>query len=152
MQSTSEWIFGDRSHKSFGRMFNHAYHHQLPVVAFILAALALVGCGVRVGAVDSDAKVAQGNRSMSLQEEKHRLYSAALAASDSPLDTPVFKEVCQKIGIFGADGSPNGEYMGFVKEHVAWSMNGQANQFRSEINTKEKAQQYLTAHLPRSEH
>jgi hypothetical protein len=117
-RSTAKWVFG-----------------------IILAATALSACSLHF------ADTTRTANSLS-QEERHRLYTAVLAASDSPLDAPLYKEVCQKIGIFDTDGNPNSAYLGFVQEHVAWSMNSEANQFRSEISTKEKAQQYVTTHLP----
>ena len=80
-------------------------------------------------------------------DEKHRLYSAALAASESPLDTDLFKEVCKEIGIFDPDGTPNDNYMVFVTEHVDWGMKSETEQFRREINTKEKARGYIDRHL-----
>ena len=83
------------------------------------------------------------------KDEKHRLYSAALAASESPLDTDLFKEVCRKIGIFDARGKPNEAYMSFVAEHVNWSMKPEIEQFKREIDTKDKANKYVSEHLPR---
>ena len=114
------------------------------VAGIILGATVLNACSLHFAGPSYSTRT---SNSFS-QEERHRLYTAALAASDSPLDTPVFKEVCQKIGIFDTEGNPNSAYLGFVQEHVAWSMNREASQFRSEINTKEKAQQYVTGHLP----
>ena len=111
--------------------------------------MALGGCNFRVGADHSSSTTSQtGNLSSLSQEEKHRLYTAALAASDAPLDTALFKDVCKKIGIFDTDGKPNGSYMAFVQEHVQWGMKTETNQFRSEINTKERAQEYVLKHLP----
>jgi hypothetical protein len=81
-------------------------------------------------------------------DEKHRLYSAALAASDSPLDTDTFKDVCQRIGIFDASGKANDQYMAFVSEHVNWGTRSEAGQFRHEINSKDKAREYIRNHLP----
>jgi hypothetical protein len=45
------------------------------------------------------------------EDEKHRLYAAALTASEFPLENETFKEVCRKIGIFDADGKQNDNYM-----------------------------------------
>jgi hypothetical protein len=116
------------------------------VLAIILVAGALTGCRVRAGADHSPGTT--GSASSLSQEEKHRLYSAALGASDVPLDTALFKDVCKKIGIFNADGNPNESYMAFVQEHVQWGMRVENNQFRSEINTKQRAQEYVLKHLP----
>jgi hypothetical protein len=82
------------------------------------------------------------------EDEKHRLYSAALAASESPLDTDLFKHVCRKIGIFDAGGKPNDAYLAFVAEHINWSMKPEIDEFKREINTKEKAVEYVRRHLP----
>ncbi|HKZ77798.1 MAG TPA: hypothetical protein VJ124_05695 [Pyrinomonadaceae bacterium] len=116
-------------------------------ITLIFIALTLCACSVRAGADHLATTTGSTSGSLS-QEERHRLYTAALAASDSPLDTALFKEVCQKIGIFDADGNPNGIYMTFVQEHVQWGMKTETNQFRSQINTKERAQEYVRKHLP----
>jgi hypothetical protein len=77
------------------------------------------------------------------EDEKHRLYAAALAASEFPLESKAFKEVCEKIGIFDAQGNPNDNYMGFVAAHIEWAMKPESQPFRSEINTREKAREYM---------
>ena len=81
------------------------------------------------------------------EDEKHRLYAAALAASDSPLDSEIFKSVCQRIEIFDATGKPNDKYMQFVSAHVDWAAKPQAAQFRNQIDTPQKARQYIDQHL-----
>jgi len=115
-------------------------------IALVFTALTLCACSVRAGADHLATTPGSTSGSLSL-EEKHRLYSAALAASDSPLDAALFKDVCQKIGIFDEDGNPNASYMTFVQEHVQWGMRSETNEFRSQINTKEKAQEYVKKHL-----
>ena len=82
------------------------------------------------------------------EDEKHRLYAAALASSDSPLDTRNFRLTCQRIGIFDAGGQPNDRHLAFVGEHVNWSAHTQTEEFRQQINTREKAQAYVERHLP----
>src|SRR5882762_6801334 len=110
---------------------------QILAITLLALALSSSGCGER-----------SVNRAASLSlDEKHRLYSAALAASESPLDTETFKDVCRTIGIFDAQGQPNDQYMAFVSQHVDWGMKSQANQFRQEINRKDKAQDYIKRHL-----
>ena len=81
------------------------------------------------------------------EDEKHRLYAAALASSDSPLDATNFKLTCQKIGVFDAAGRPNDRYLAFVSEHVDWSARAETEKFRQQINTREKANTYLEQHL-----
>jgi hypothetical protein len=87
------------------------------------------------------------NNSRLTEDEKHRLYAAALASSDSPLDARNFRLACQRIGVFDAGGQPNDRYMAFVGEHLDWSAHAQAEEFRQQINTKEKANKYLEQHL-----
>ena len=87
------------------------------------------------------------NNSHLTEDEKHRLYAAALASSDSPLDTRNFRLACQRIEIFDGEGRPNDRYMTFVGEHVEWSAQAQAEEFRQQINTREKANTYLEQHL-----
>jgi hypothetical protein len=113
---------------------------SLLVIALI--ALFLSGCG---SAGSTSAKNAAGRLT---EDEKHRLYSAALAASESPLDTDTFKDVCQKIGIFDAAGKPNDQYMAFVSQHVNWGTRSEASQFRHEINSRDRAKEYIKQHLP----
>ena len=81
------------------------------------------------------------------EDEKHRLYAAALAASDSPVDSEIFKRVCREIEIFDATGKPNEGYMQFVSAHVEWATKSQTEQFRNQINTPEKARQYIHQYL-----
>lgn len=116
--------------------------HTLVIVIGLMT-LCVAGCSRKGSTVSND-------RSGPLSgDEKHRLYSAALAASESPLDTDTFKAVCQRIGIFDAAGKPNDQYMVFVSQHVDWGTKFEADEFRREINTKEKARAYIARYLGR---
>ncbi|HJZ82032.1 MAG TPA: hypothetical protein VKD91_16860 [Pyrinomonadaceae bacterium] len=107
--------------------------------------LATTLIALSLSAVDSCGSI--GHRAGRLSEdEKHRLYAAALSASDAPLESDLFKDVCRKIDIFDASGKPNQKYMGFVSEHIHWSMEPEHEGFWAEINTREKARQYVTRH------
>lgn len=81
------------------------------------------------------------------EAEKHRLYAAALAATDSPLDSDLFKSVCRKIDIFDEENQPNPKYPSFVSDHIHWSMAVENRDFRNEINTRDKAVRYVQEHL-----
>jgi len=109
------------------------------MAALSLALLRSCGAGTRTG---------DNGRPALSDTEKHRLYAAALAASDSPLDSQTFRRTCQSIGVFDQKGQPNDSYMAFVTKHVDWSTSAQAEDFRRQINTKEKANSYLNEHLP----
>ena len=112
---------------------------SLLIIALI--ALFLSGCGA------AGSTSARNNPNRLNEDEKHRLYSAALAASDAPLDTDTFKKVCRTIGIFDAKGKPNDQYLLFVSQHVDWATKSQTDEFRVEINSKEKAVAYVEKHL-----
>src|SRR2546428_750354 len=116
-----------------------------PKITLLLSYLAII-----LMALNMSACAGTSGRAVSAlsEEEKHRLYSAALAASESPLETEIFKEVCKKIGIFDAVGGPNDNYMAFVAAHVDWALKPELEQFKREINTREKAREYINEHLP----
>jgi hypothetical protein len=113
-----------------------------------LVAITLSGCTQHDSPV-SAAKVVETRPEVSgmSDDDKHRLYSAALATSDSPLDTRLFKDVCQKIGIYDLSGKPTAEYMSFVQTHIHWGMRAENESFRLEINSKEKARKYIVSRL-----
>jgi hypothetical protein len=112
------------------------------IIAFVGLVLLTSSCG------RGSANPSHGASSNLTGEEKHRLYAAALASSDSPLDTKIFKLACQKIGIFDQDGQPNDKYMAFVTEHFEWGTSEESEEFRRQINTREKAKAYVEQHLP----
>ncbi len=82
------------------------------------------------------------------EDEKHRLYAAALAVSEFPLESKTFKEVCERIGIFDSQGNQNENYMAFVAAHIEWAMKPESEPFKSEINTREKAREYINKNSP----
>jgi hypothetical protein len=113
------------------------------ILAIVLIALSLSACrsfGSATGPRNDGARLAE--------DEKHRLYTAALVESESPLDSELFQKVCKRIGIFDANGKANENYMAFVTAHVDWGMRLETKQFRREIETREKAREYISKHLP----
>src|SRR2546425_13319467 len=98
-----------------------------PILAIVLITAALSACGVGSHSgvtppAASDAKTDKAHLAISLTEdEKHRLYAAALVATDSQLQTELYQKVCQKIGIMNADSIPNDNYTRFVsEERLQW--------------------------------
>ena len=112
------------------------------------ATVALLGLSFLVGSCGRNPATVRGGSARFTEDEKHRLYAAALAASDSPLDTQNFKSACQAIGVFDQNGQPNDSYMTFVTKHFEWSRNAQSEGFRHQINTREKARAYVEQYLP----
>ncbi len=113
---------------------------SLKAIALAMLLLLAASCGAGWSSTTRSSRLTE--------DEKHRLYAAALASSESPLDTNQFKQVCAKIGIFDPQGNPNDKYMAFVSQHIEWGTNSEADEFRREINTKEKARAYIDGHLP----
>ena len=118
------------------------------IVAAALVVFFLAGCSHRDSSTSAAnaAEVQPARNSMS-EDEKHRLYTAAMAVSESPLDTELFSDVCKKIGIYDDNGKQTDKYMSFVQAHIDWVTRRENEQFRQEINSQEKARHYLTAHL-----
>jgi len=109
------------------------------LIGLLSLCLLISACG---GAASRDLMTARLS-----EDEKHRLYAAALAASESPVDSEIFKRVCRQIEIFDATAKPNDRYMAFVSAHLDWATKAQTEEFRSQINTPEKARQYINQHL-----
>ena len=83
-----------------------------------------------------------GSSSSSMSDDdKHKLFQAGAATQDSELVQRVWK----KLGLLKSDGSPNDEYVQFVKDHVVWLFSN--SEFVKSINTPEKARAYVEAHL-----
>lgn len=111
--------------------------------------IGLLGLSILVSSCGRNSATIRDRPARFTEEEKHRLYAAALAASDAPLDTQNFKRACQAIGVFDQNGQPNDSYMTFVTKHFEWSSNPQSEDFRHQINTREKAIAYVEQHLPK---
>ena len=112
-------------------------------LALAIAVLSLCMSACSSGSVSNS----RSDNSLLTDDEKHRLYSAALAASDSPMDTDMFQQVCRRIEIFDGNGKPNERYMAFVSRHVEWATSSETEEFRREINSKDKAREYIRRHL-----
>jgi hypothetical protein len=117
------------------------------IISIAFLAISMSASSVSGSRIPSSG-TASGRASLSLTEDKkHRLYTAALAASESPLDSDTFKDVCRESGIFDASGTPNDQYMAFVSQHVNWGIKSETEQFRREINSRDKAREYIREHL-----
>src|SRR5687767_9613965 len=91
------------------------------ILAIILIGV-LIGISMSACTSSSGTSAATDGMASLTGDEKHRLYAAALAASEFPLESETFKEVCKKIGVFDAHGNQNDDYMGFVTAHLDWAM------------------------------
>jgi len=75
-------------------------------------------------------------------EDKHKLYQAALMSGDGEL----VQRVSVKIGLRNEDNSPRDNYEEFIGNHVAWILRN--TDFIQSISTAEKARAYVDANLP----
>ena len=82
-----------------------------------------------------------GTASSMSDDDKHKLYHAASATKDT--DTMV--RVWKKLGLTGADGTPNENYTVFARDHIGWLFRN--TDFLQEVNTEEKARAYVNAHI-----
>jgi hypothetical protein len=88
----------------------------------------------------SNTNTASSGSSMS-DDDKHKLYQAALVVGDQEL----LRRVSVKIGIMDDDFTPGDNYQAFVVEQVSWAIRN--TDFTTTINTPEKARAYINAHM-----
>jgi len=82
-----------------------------------------------------------GSSSSMSDDDKHKLYHAASATKD----TNTMVRVWKKLGLTGADGTPNENYTTFARDHIGWLFRN--SDFMREVNTEEKARAYVNAHI-----
>ena len=75
-------------------------------------------------------------------DDKHKLYQAALMTADSEL----LRRVEVKLGLREDDFTIGDTYQAFVTEHVSWAIRN--TDFASEVNTTEKARAYVNQNIP----
>ncbi len=74
-------------------------------------------------------------------DDKHKLFQAAGVTKDSEL----IQRVLKKIGLMRADGTVTAENDQFTRDHSRWALKNL--QFITSVNTPEKAQAYVDAHI-----
>ena len=75
-------------------------------------------------------------------DDKHKLYQAALQTGDAEL----LRRVEVKLGLREDDYTPGDNYQAFVIEHVTWAYRN--TEFAQSINTPEKARAYVDQNFP----
>jgi hypothetical protein len=75
-------------------------------------------------------------------DDKHKLYQAALTSGDSEL----VRRVSVKLGLMNDDFTPGDEYAEFVKDHAIWVFSN--TDFIQTLDSKEKAVAYVNQHMP----
>jgi hypothetical protein len=74
-------------------------------------------------------------------DDKHKLFQAAGVTRDSEL----IQRVLKKIGLMRADGTVTAENDQFTQDHFKWALKNL--QFITSVNTPEKGQAYVNAHI-----
>lgn len=82
-----------------------------------------------------------GSSSSMSDDDKHKLFQAGAATQDADIARRVWK----KLGLVDAEGTPNDQYVEFVKAHVGWLIRN--SDFAQSLNSPEKARAYVEAHI-----
>lgn len=90
---------------------------------------------------DNSSNSNSSSSSSMSDDDKHRLYQAALATGDAEM----VRRVSVKIGIMEDDYTPGDNYQSFVLEQVNWAVRN--GDFITSINTPEKARAYINEHM-----
>ena len=90
----------------------------------------------------SNSNSSSSSSSSISDDDKHKLYQAAMQTGDQEL----IRRVSVKIGLTGEDYTPSAEYQKFLSEHVEWVT--QNTDFIGTINSPEKARAYVNDHFP----
>ena len=91
--------------------------------------------------VNASSNSSSSSSSMS-DDDKHKLYQAALTTGD----TELLRRVSVKLGLMNEDFTPGDEYTEFVKDHAIWAFKN--TDFISSLDSKEKAVAYVNEHMP----
>ncbi len=75
-------------------------------------------------------------------DEKHKLYHAALMTTDQEL----VRRVSVKMGLMNEDFTPGAEWEQFITDHVGWVLRNAS--FIRSVNTEEKAREYVNNNIP----
>ena len=90
----------------------------------------------------SSSSSSSSSASSMTDDDKHKLYQAALMTADAEL----LRRVEVKLGLREEDFTLGDNYQAFVTEHVSWAIRN--TDFASEVNTPEKARDYVNRNIP----
>ncbi|HJU92150.1 MAG TPA: hypothetical protein VJ656_04360 [Pyrinomonadaceae bacterium] len=91
---------------------------------------------------DNSSRSSSSSASSMSDDDKHKLYQAALMTGDPEL----VRRVSVKLGLMDDDYTPGDNYQSFVTDHVSWAIRN--SEFASTINTPEKARAYVDQNIP----
>ena len=91
---------------------------------------------------DNSSSSSSSSASAMSDDDKHKLYQAALMTGDPEL----VRRVSVKLDLMDDDYTPGDNYQSFVTAHVSWVIRN--SEFASTINTPEKARTYVDQNMP----
>lgn len=83
-----------------------------------------------------------GSASNLSDDDKYKLIYAASLTQDQAIMT----DVAKKVGLVNSDGTPSEESKKFMEGGFEWGKKNAS--FAQEVNTPEKAKEYVKSHLP----
>ena len=94
--------------------------------------------------IDNSSNTSSSSSSVSSMsnDDKHKLYHAALVTGDEAL----LRRVSVKLGLMDDDYTPGQEMAQFLASHAVWTFNNRA--FIQTIDTAEKARTYVDENFP----
>lgn len=91
---------------------------------------------------NSSSSSSSSSASSMSDDDKHKLYQAALMTADMEL----LRRVEVKLGLREDDFTIGDDYQTFVTEHVTWAISN--TDFAATVNTPEKARAYVNQNIP----
>ena len=91
---------------------------------------------------DNSSNSSSTSDSSMSDDDKHKLYQAAMITGDAEL----LRRVSVKIGLMEDDYTPGPNYQTFVVEHVGWAIRNR--QFTESVSTPDKAREYVNQNFP----
>ncbi|HEU5459362.1 MAG TPA: hypothetical protein VFU83_02660 [Pyrinomonadaceae bacterium] len=91
---------------------------------------------------DNSSNSSSSSAASMSDDDKHKLYQAALMTADGEL----LRRVEVKLGLREDDFTIGDDYQTFVTEHVTWAISN--TDFASTVNTPEKARAYVNQNIP----
>jgi len=91
---------------------------------------------------DNSSSTSTSSASSMSDDEKHRLYQAAVMTGDQEL----IRRVSVAIGLMDEDYTPGENYSQFLTAHVSWVLRN--SDFIRSLDTADKARDYVNEHFP----
>jgi hypothetical protein len=100
----------------------------------LLIGLSLIGAAC--------SKSGGGSAANMSDDDKYKLIYASVLTQDPT----IIADVIRKLGFVNSDGTPNDSYKKFMEGGRDWGMKNMT--FAQEVNTPEKAKEYVKSHMP----